>query len=68
MKNLKDAIRAKEEQIRVLMEQLDKLRAAAVILEEEDSPRGSVVAAEHAPAPPAKTESGTVPVQKRAWP
>lgn len=70
MKNLKEAIRMKEEQVRVLMEQIDKLRAAVAILEEEENPLGVVVESEHAAAAPAKhAETGTgAPVQKRAWP
>ncbi len=67
MKNLKEAIRVKEEQVRVLMEQIDKLRAAVAILEEEENPLGMVVEVEHAAAP-AKPEAGNAPVQKRAWP
>ncbi len=69
MKNLKEAIRAKEEQIRVLMDQIDKLRAAAAILEEEENPLGVVVDMEHAAKTQAKpAEMSNVPVQKRAWP
>jgi hypothetical protein len=64
MKNLKEAIRLKEEQVRVLMEQIDKLRAAVAILEEEENPLG--VAVEQ--AAPAKPDAGNAPVQKRAWP
>jgi hypothetical protein len=68
MKNLKEAIRVKEEQVRVLMEQIDKLRAAVAILEEEENPLGMVVEAEHASAAPAKHEGAGAPAQKRAWP
>ena len=68
MKNVKEAIRVKEEQVRVLMEQIDKLRAAVAILEEEENPLGMVVEVEHHAAAPAKAEAGNVPVQKRAWP
>ncbi len=68
MKNLKEAIRVKEEQVRVLMEQIDKLRAAVAILEEEENPLGMVVEPEPAGAVSAKAEAGNVPVQKRAWP
>lgn len=67
MKNLKEAIRVKEEQVRVLMEQIDKLRAAVSILEEEENPLGVVVETEHA-APAKHAEAGNAPVQKRAWP
>jgi len=69
MKNLKEAIRVKEEQVRVLMEQIDKLRAAVAILEEEENPLGMVAETEHAGAAPAKHAEGTgAPAQKRAWP
>ncbi len=68
MKNLKEAIRVKEEQVRVLMEQIDKLRAAVAILEEEENPLGMPVEVEHTSAPAKHTEAGNVPVQKRAWP
>jgi len=71
MKNLKEAIRVKEEQVRVLMEQIDKLRAAVAILEEEENPLGVAVETEHAGAVPAKHAEGArdnAPVQKRAWP
>ena len=68
MKNLKEAIRVKEEQVRVLMEQIDKLRAAVAILDEEENPLGMVAEAEHAAAPAKHAEAGNVPVQKRAWP
>lgn len=71
MKNLKEAIQVKEEQVRVLMEQIDKLRAAASILEEEENPLGMAVeveapnpvAAKHAEVP---RDNG--PAVKRAWP
>lgn len=67
MKDLKEAIRVKEEQIRMLMEQIDKLRAAVSILEEEQNPLGVVVDMD--PHGQAKhPEAPTVPVQKRAWP
>lgn len=69
MKNLKEAIRVKEEQVRMLMEQIDKLRAAVTILEEEENPLGVVVDMDHAGNAQAKPhESPTIPVQKRAWP
>ncbi len=68
MKNLKEAIRVKEEQVRVLMEQIDKLRAAVSILEEEENPLGMVVEVEQATAPAKHAEAGNAPVQKRAWP
>jgi hypothetical protein len=65
MKNLKEAIRVKEEQVRVLMEQIDKLRAAVAILEEEANPLGMAV---EPPTAAPKPEAGSAPVQKRAWP
>lgn len=68
MKNVKEAIWIKEEQVRVLMEQIDKLRAAVAILEEEENPLGMPVEVEHASAPAKHAEAGNVPVQKRAWP
>jgi len=71
MKNLKEAIQIKEEQVRMLMEQIDKLRAAASILEEESNPLGMVVEVEApnpAPAKHTETPRDNAPAQKRAWP
>jgi hypothetical protein len=71
MKNLKEAIRVKEEQVRVLMEQIDKLRAAVAILEEEENPLGMVVEVEQATAhggKHAEPARDNAPAQKRAWP
>lgn len=71
MKNLKEAIQVKEEQVRMLMEQIDKLRAAASILEEEENPLGTAVEVE-APssgaAKHAETPRDNAPAVKRAWP
>ncbi len=68
MKNLKEAIRVKDEQVRVLMEQIDKLRAAVSILEEEENPLGVVVEMEQAAGTPKPADTPNLPVQKRAWP
>lgn len=63
MKNLNEVIREKEEQVRVLMEQIDKLRAAAQILDEEQNPLGVD------PVSPATSKAmDNSPAVKRAWP
>jgi len=41
MKDIHSVIREKEQQVRQLMEQIDKLRCAAQILEDEQNPLGS---------------------------
>lgn len=67
--NVKEAIRVKEEQVRVLVEQIDKLRAAVAILEQEENPLGVVVDIEQSSNAQTKpAETVTIPVQKRAWP
>lgn len=63
MKNLTEAIREKENQVRILMEQIDKLRAAAQILDEEANPLGVVVE-----EPSATKPMDNAPAVKRAWP
>ncbi len=65
MRNINEAIREKEQQVRVLMEQIDKLRAAAQILEEEENPLGVVV--DDATIAAAKPMDNA-PAVKRAWP
>lgn len=69
MKDIHAVIREKEQQVRQLMEQIDKLRCAAQILEEDHNPLGVTeepVRAASLPKPvePApRADSG-----KRVWP
>jgi hypothetical protein len=70
MKDIHSVIREKEQQVRQLMEQIDKLRCAAQILEEEQNPLGvgeEMVRAVSAPKPveAPRTEAA---VAKRVWP
>ena len=72
MKDIHSVIREKELQVRQLMEQIDKLRCAAQILEEEQNPLGvseEMVRAVSVPKPVDVPRTTTeAAVAKRVWP
>lgn len=72
MKDIHSVIREKELQVRQLMEQIDKLRCAAQILEEEQNPLGvaeETVRAVSVPKPvEAPRTTAEAAVAKRVWP
>lgn len=71
MKDIHSVIREKELQVRQLMEQIDKLRCAAQILEEEQNPLGvgeEMVRAVSAPKPVETPRTAEAAVAKRVWP
>ncbi len=69
MKDIHSVIREKEQQVRQLMEQIDKLRCAAQILEDEQNPLGVGEELRAASIPkPAEAPRTEVPVAKRVWP
>jgi hypothetical protein len=67
MKDLHSVIREKELQVRQLMEQIDKLRCAAQILEDEN-PLGVVEEPIRAASIPKPAEVPRPDVAKRVWP
>ena len=69
MKDIHSVIREKEQQVRQLMEQIDKLRCAAQILEDEQNPLGSDESLRVAAAPkPTEAPRTEVASAKRVWP
>lgn len=71
MKDIHSVIREKEQTVRQLMEQIDKLRCAAQILEEEQNPLGvgEEMLRTASVAKPAEAPRTTeAPVGKRVWP
>ena len=71
MKDIHSVIREKEQLVRQLMEQIDKLRCAAQILEEEQNPLGvgeEMVRAVSVPKPVEAPRTAEAAVAKRVWP
>ena len=69
MKDIHSVMREKEQQVRQLMEQIDKLRCAAQILEDEQNPLGSDESLRVAAAPkPIEAPRTEVASAKRVWP
>ncbi len=69
MKDIHSVIREKEQQVRQLMEQIDKLRCAAQILEEEQNPLGVADEMRAVSVPkPMETPRPEAPATKRVWP
>ena len=69
MKDIHSVIREKEQQVRQLMEQIDKLRCAAQILEEEHNPLGVADDMRAVSVPkPAEAPRPEAAVGKRVWP
>ncbi|MDT8069412.1 MAG: hypothetical protein ROO76_14705 [Terriglobia bacterium] len=67
MKDIHAVIREKEQQVRQLMEQIDKLRCAAQILEDEN-PLGVVEEPVRAASIPKPVEAPRSDSAKRVWP
>lgn len=70
MKDIHSVIREKEQLVRQLMEQIDKLRCAAQIMEEEQNPLGKgsdLVKAGSVPTPVEVSRPDSVPA-KKVWP
>jgi hypothetical protein len=71
MKDIHSVIREKEQQVRQLMEQIDKLRCAAQILEEEQNPLGvgeEMPRTASVPKPVEAPRAEPAAVGKRVWP
>jgi hypothetical protein len=71
MKDIHSVIREKEQQVRQLMEQIDKLRCAAQILEEEQNPLGvgeELPRTASVPKPVETPRTEPAAVGKRVWP
>jgi hypothetical protein len=71
MKDIHSVIREKEQQVRQLMEQIDKLRCAAQILEDEHNPLGSgeeMLRTTSVPKPVEAPRTAEAAVGKRVWP
>jgi hypothetical protein len=71
MKDIHSVIREKEQQVRQLMEQIDKLRCAAQILEEEQNPLGvseDMPKATSVPKPMEAPRTEPAAIGKRVWP
>jgi regulator of replication initiation timing len=71
MKDIHSVIREKEQQVRQLMEQIDKLRCAAQILEEEQNPLGvgeEMLRTASVPKPVETPRPEQAAVGKRVWP
>jgi regulator of replication initiation timing len=71
MKDIHSVIREKEQQVRQLMEQIDKLRCAAQILEEEHNPLGvgeEMLRTASVPKPVEAPRPAEASVGKRVWP
>jgi hypothetical protein len=67
MKDIHSVIREKEQQVRQLMEQIDKLRCAAQILE-DDNPLGVSEEPVRAASIPKPVEAPRAEAGKRVWP
>ena len=67
MKDIHAVIREKEQQVRQLMEQIDKLRCAAQILE-DDNPLGVAEEPVRAASIPKPVETPRPESGKRVWP
>ncbi|MGE5114443.1 MAG: hypothetical protein ACM3JB_26575 [Acidobacteriaceae bacterium] len=69
MKDIHAVIREKEQQVRQLMEQIDKLRCAAQILEEDQNPLGVTEEPVRAASLPKPVEAAPrADSGKRVWP
>lgn len=69
MKDIHAVIREKEQQVRQLMEQIDKLRCAAQILEEDQNPLGVTEEPVRAASLPKPVEATPrADSAKRVWP
>jgi regulator of replication initiation timing len=71
MKDIHSVIREKEQQVRQLMEQIDKLRCAAQILEEEHNPLNvgeEMPRAISVPKPVEAPRAAEAAAGKRVWP
>jgi hypothetical protein len=68
MKDIHAVIREKEQQVRQLMEQIDKLRSAAQILDDEQNPLGVTEEPVKAPSIPKPVEAPRPDSAKRVWP
>jgi hypothetical protein len=71
MKDIHSVIREKEQQVRQLMEQIDKLRCAAQILEDEHNPLGAgeeLLRTTSLPKPVETPRTTEAAVGKRVWP